>query len=242
MAKNVKITVTPKKGGSPFIFPSLPNTINIQTGVMYQSFDILSKGTIKIPKGRDSAKVSWSHVFFGKQRKGSPVVLTGQWKRPKDCINILQKWEYNGTELTITASGIGVSLNIDVTVSSFSFSPEGAYGDVSYSISFEEVRSLQVYTTKEKKVGGGKKKTKERSKKKEGGTNKGQSSKQEKSYTVDSGDTLWGVAKRFCGGGANWTKIYDKNSEAIEADAKKHGRENSNHGNWIWPGLKLTLP
>lgn len=61
-------------------------------------------------------------------------------------------------------------------------------------------------------------------------------------YTVKSGDTLWGIAKRFYGNGAKYTTIYNANKAAIEADAKKHGKASSSNGNWIWVGLKLTIP
>lgn len=62
------------------------------------------------------------------------------------------------------------------------------------------------------------------------------------SYTVVSGDTLWGIAKRYYGSGTKYTTIYNANAATIEADAKAHGRANSNNGNRIWPGTVLTIP
>ena len=61
-------------------------------------------------------------------------------------------------------------------------------------------------------------------------------------YTVKSGDCLWNIAKKFYGNGSKWTKIYEANKSAIEADAKKHGKKSSSNGHWIWAGLKLTIP
>lgn len=37
-------------GGRRFTFPSLPERIRVKNSTNYQSFDILSMGTIKIPK------------------------------------------------------------------------------------------------------------------------------------------------------------------------------------------------
>lgn len=52
-----------------------------------------------------------------------------------------------------------------------------------------------------------------------------------KTYTVQVGDTLWGIAQEFYGNGALYTKIYDANKSAIGDDP-----------NLIHPGLVLTIP
>lgn len=63
-----------------------------------------------------------------------------------------------------------------------------------------------------------------------------------KSYTVVSGDTLWGISKKFYGTGTKYHVIYDANAELIEATAKSHGKKNSDNGHWIWPGETLFIP
>lgn len=62
------------------------------------------------------------------------------------------------------------------------------------------------------------------------------------SYTVERGDCLWNIAKRFFGSGAKYTVIYDANVDVIESTAKAHGKSSSNHGHWIWAGEVLTIP
>lgn len=61
-------------------------------------------------------------------------------------------------------------------------------------------------------------------------------------YTVVSGDTLWGIAKRFLGAGTRYVEIYNANAEVIESTAKSHGKRNSSNGHWIWQGEVLTIP
>lgn len=61
-------------------------------------------------------------------------------------------------------------------------------------------------------------------------------------YTVVSGDTLWGIAKKFYGAGTKYTLIYDANSSLIESTAKSHGKSSSDNGHWIWPGETFTIP
>ncbi len=61
-------------------------------------------------------------------------------------------------------------------------------------------------------------------------------------HKIKSGDTLWAIAKKYYGNSALYTKIYNANKTAIEADAKKHGKKSSSNGHWIWAGLTLTIP
>ncbi len=67
-------------------------------------------------------------------------------------------------------------------------------------------------------------------------------SKGGKSYTVVSGDTLWGISKKFYGAGAKYHIIYSANADLIESTAKSHGKKNSENGHWIWPGETLFIP
>ncbi len=61
-------------------------------------------------------------------------------------------------------------------------------------------------------------------------------------YTVVSGDTLWGISKKFYGTGTKYHIIYEANAELIEATAKSHGKKSSDNGHWIWPGETFTIP
>lgn len=67
-------------------------------------------------------------------------------------------------------------------------------------------------------------------------------SKEGNNYTVQKGDSLWSLAKRFYGDGARCREIYEANREIIEAEAKRRGRADSNHGYWLYPGLTLFIP
>ena len=62
------------------------------------------------------------------------------------------------------------------------------------------------------------------------------------SYTIQSGDTLWGIAKKFYGDGSKHTTIYNANKTVIENKAKSHGEKSSSNGILIYPGTKLTIP
>lgn len=228
----MKITLKPAKG-KKFVFSLLPESIQAGYGVKSQSFDIISRGTIKVPKGTEPPEISWEGEFFGKAKKNLAGVDTANWKEPNSCVKILRNWMNDKTELTLIVSGTWI--NMDVTIVSFKPKPHGGYGDISYSIVFGKVRDLKIYNTKESKIGK-KKKTKSRPKKRGSNTGSGGSAG---NYTVKSGDTLYRIARKK---GTTWQKLYNRNKSIIEKTAKKHGRRSSDHGHWIWPGTKLIIP
>ncbi len=61
-------------------------------------------------------------------------------------------------------------------------------------------------------------------------TTKSPAPKQETTYTVKSGDSLWNIAKKLYGNGSDYTKIYDANKDKIS------------NPNQISVGQVLTIP
>ena len=229
----MNIKLIPVGNGSKFTFPALPEKIQAKYGAKYQSFDIISQGAVKVPKGTDVAEFSWDGVFFGKSKRKEPIVKKNSWKEPNECVKVLNDFMKNETVLNLIVTETWI--NVDVTISSFQPRPAGAYGNVEYSITFVQKKPLQIYTTNELQIAKFVKKTKPRN-------YAGDTSGGDSTYTVVSGDTLWGIATKKLGSGSKWTSIYDANASTIEAEAKKHGKASSDHGHWIWPGEVLTIP
>ena len=229
----MNIKLIPVGNGSKFTFPALPEKIQAKYGAKYQSFDIISQGAVKVPKGTDVAEFSWDGVFFGKSKRKEPIVKKNSWKEPNECVKVLNDFMKNETVLNLIVTETWI--NVDVTISSFQPRPAGAYGNVEYTINFVQKKPLQIYTTNELQIAKFVKKTKPRN-------DSGDTSGGGSTYTVVSGDTLWGIATKKLGSGSKWTSIYDANASTIEAEAKKHGKASSDHGHWIWPGEVLTIP
>ncbi|MDE7354597.1 MAG: LysM peptidoglycan-binding domain-containing protein [Acetatifactor sp.] len=229
----MNIKLIPAGNGQKFTFPALPEKVQGKYGAKYQSFEIISQGTVKVPKGTDVAEFTWDGVFFGESKRNEPIVKKNSWKEPNECVKILSNFMKNETVLNLIVTETWI--NMDVTISSFQPRPVGAYGNVEYSITFVQKKPLQIYTTDELKIAKFVKKTKPRN-------DSGGSSGGGNTYTVLSGDTLWGIASKKLGSGSKWTQIFDANAGTIEAEAKKHGKSSSDHGHWIWPGEVLTMP
>lgn len=225
------IKLIPVSGGQEFTFPALPEKIKGKYAAKHQSFDIISQGTVKIPKGTDVAEFSWDGVFFGPTKRYEPIVRTNFWKDPAECVKAL--YDFIKKEEVLNLIVTETWINADVTISSFSPSAIGAYGNIEYSITLVQKKPLLIYDTSELQISmGADLMPRDDSCGLE--DDKG-------SYTVRSGDTLSAIAKKHCGGTANWTKLYDANAATIEETAKAHGKSSSDHGHWIWPGEVLQL-
>lgn len=231
MAQEIIIRLRDVSTGKTFTFPANPESISGTLGAKYQSFDIISKGTVKVPKGTDVSEIKWSGEFFGYSKRNESVVNKAYYQLPNACVAQLREWQENGTRLNLIVTDSWI--NLDVTISSFQPEIYGAYGNVKYSISFAQGKDLKIYTTNELKIAAFVKKTAPRN-------DNSQSSGS--SYTIVSGDTLWGIASKKLGSGTKWTQIYDANSSIIEEAAKKHRKSGSDHGHWIYPGTTITIP
>lgn len=233
-----------KDSKNSFLFPALPEKIDVSASAKYRSYDLVNGKSYKLPKGKECDEISWTGTFFGPGRYGlakdgkkvSMFFPKKEYVAPKECLKTLKRWMGNGKVLRLMITETGV--NLDVTISKFDTSFEGGSGDVSYTITFVQYHDLNIYTMKELKKAsgksrkkGGKKKTESRPSKASGGT-----------YTVRQGDTLWAIAYSRLGDSLRWPEIYKLNKKTIEDTAKKYGYPDSDNGHWIFPGEKLTLP
>ena len=223
---SMQISLTTAEGNR-FVFSLLPEKLVVKYTANYQGFDIISMGNVDIPRGSDVTEISWDSEFFGKSKKGLAGVDAANWREPDACVKILIDWLDAGTELTLIVSGTWI--NVDVTIASFEVTPHGGYGDVSYSITFKKTRALNIYTTKELKIGK-KKKAKPRAKKK---------SNKKKKHPIKKGDTLQKIATKS---GVSWIYIYAMNKITIECAAKKQGFPDSDRGSRLFAGTTLIIP
>jgi hypothetical protein len=221
--------------GRIFTFPVNPETITTSADTSYANYETISLGAIKTPSGMNVKEVQWNGVFLGNINASSALVRKGYYLLPAECIAQLTEWQEAGTVLNLIVTD--TTINIDVTISSFTTETFGAYGDVKYTISFSQYRTLKIYTTNELNIAEFVKKIiVERDDIPEEDNSNGYS------YTIVSGDTLWGIAERELGNGADWESIYNANVDIIEATANEHGFDGSDYGHWIFPGTTISIP
>lgn len=226
----VDIYLKEKSGSREIRIPWLPEEIQCSNGkTIFASYDILDVGEVAIPTGTELAEYAWSSEFPGKARNDK-TLQRGAWKEPKNYDNILKDWLAKGTPLRLMVTGYPI--NVDVVISEYQSRPAGGFGDLPYEIRLIQKRSITITSTKVPNP----------PKRSTGDSSSGSKGTSYTSYTIKSGDTLWGIAQKKMGSGAKWQTIYNTNKDIIEKTAKKYGKSSSSNGHWIWPGVSIKIP
>lgn len=206
--------------------PVPPEKINYSCDARFYEYDILNKGEVKQPSGKDLTYINWESFFPGERIRKYPFVNQKNKLKATELHKKIESWRNNGTKLNLTISG--TPFNFPVYIESYEATVQDAYGSIYYSINFAEAVEVKVTVTKSKAISRA--------------SSKRSSSSSSKTYTVKKGDCLWNIAKKLYGNGAQWTKIYNANKGTIEATAKSHGKKSSSNGHWIYPGNTLAIP
>ena len=223
----VDIYIREKSGSREIRIPVLPEKISFKSGeATFVTYDIMDRGEVAIPTGTKLSGYAWESMFPG-EYNSKISLLRGSWQDPKYYHAILEYWKENRSLLNVMVTGYPI--NADVYVESYEGELSGAFGDIFYKLSLAEARKIVVTTTKLDTTI-------------TTPTEPERPATTPKKYTIKSGDTLWGIAKKFYKNGAKWKTIYKANKTIIEKAAKKHGRKSSSNGHWIYPGTVIKIP
>lgn len=222
----IKITGKNSKKESVSVYiPVLPEELICKMEGRFREYEIIDKGTVKLPSGTVPDVISWESFFPGKILKDENYVY--KYQAPKTYHNILSYWKRTGVKVKILITG--TPINTYAYVSSYIQTYKGANGSIYYSIELSQAIDISVDKTVVKK---GKTSGNSRTSKRDGA----------KKYTIKKGDTLWDISGKFYKDATKWKKIYTANKSTIEKAAKKHGKKSSSKGHWIYPGTTLKIP
>ncbi len=205
--------------------PINPPTVEFKEKQLNQTITLLNIGEANLA-GERGLKYTELSSFFPSEN--SPFYKNAS-ELPEKYVSMLQEWKTAKEVVRVIISDMKV--NLAMLIDEFNYSMKEGDNDIYYTISLSEYRTLNVPSVQIT--------TKVRS---NGLLSRPETTQSGGSYTVVSGDTLWGISKQKYGAGAQYTKIYNANSSTIEASAKSHGKSSSDNGHWIYPGDVYTIP
>lgn len=229
------IYIAEKMGNRSMRIPWIPESITFDSnGTRFAKYEILKAGEVYVPSGVNIHGYSWKSILPGEGRKDNPL-QRGAWQDPLWYQQIWSSWRNNGTSLHLLVTG--TPINHDVYLEDYAVDYEGAFGDYDYTIKFIDARTLsidqQASTQSSCNV--------QAAQDSKGTITRSETDSSQKTYTIKAGDTLWAIAERFLGSGAQWSVLYELNKTAIEQAAKQAGNFSSQDGRIIISGTTLTI-
>lgn len=202
-----------------------------------QQINLLEVGTALLLGNRGLITTTLESFF---PSESSPFYKRyGGARTPQECKALIKKWKDKNMIVRLIISDMDI--NLAMAINNFTTTHREGDNDIYYSIELVEYKTLNVPTVKvSTKVKSSIQRrpapTAPTQAKPSGGPSAG------RSYTIKSGDTLWAIATRYYGNGAQYSKIYNANKGTIESVARSRGFRSSQNGHWIFPGTSITIP
>lgn len=213
-----------------FILPVNPEAFSFKETHENTSVNVNKLGEVNV-LGYRKLKEGTISSFFPSQSYN--FSKNGGRHDPKWYIDKILGWKAERKKVRVI---IGKYINILCTIESFQYGEQDGTGDVYFILAVKEYRAVEVekLTSAEKSKLTAPQKKKETPKKpqKKKKTPKRTTENKPKvrTHTVKYGDTLWGLAKKYYGNGALYTKIFNAN------------RNRMSNPNVIYVGWVLTIP
>nr|WP_312578339.1 LysM peptidoglycan-binding domain-containing protein [Sedimentibacter sp.] len=192
--------------------PITPSTFSMTIGNKIETVNVTEIGDVNIVGTGTLAAIKLDS-FFPKQNYNFKLPDTVSISENYDYINYFKNWKTNKTILRfiITQSNV----NTEAVLESIEYSEKDSTGDIYYSINLREYRRLNAPDKSNENTNSTARPV----------TNPPAAS--DGKYTVQKGDTLWVIAKKYYGNGNLYTKIVKNN--------------NIKNPNLIYPGQILII-
>lgn len=187
--------------------PVNPSEFTISKGNQNQTVSINDVGEVNLIGKSGLASISLASFFPAQEY--SFCQYSG-FPDPYACVQLVESWRISGEPIRLIISDTNTDLvNLAMAIETFEYGEKGGTRDVYYTLELKEYRSLNVENAPQ------------------GSEPRAVSRSAPREYVVQSGDTLWEIAKRLTGDGANFQSIAAKNSIVDP--------------NMIYPGQRLVI-
>ena len=210
-----------KGGGSRIRIPVVPAEYTVTSEQDNTSVTVCNLGEVTLRGKRKLQQISFSSFFPRQYDSGYCDVRS---KSPITMVKKVEKMKRAGS-VKLIISGV---LSMKVTIESFEWGENDGTGDISYTLSMKEYRTVSIPASVLVKE--------QPAQPAAAGSDGGTSGRDQpettgtQSYTVKSGDSLSAIARKLTGS-TNWQTIYEQNKAVIGSNP-----------NMIKPGQVLTIP
>ena len=208
--------------------PIAPQKLTIKIKGNNKTLTLINEGDINFLRAPGLTEITFDAVL---PMLGQYSFANG-YRRPDSYLNKLESLMTDKEPFRFLVSRVSPSsrllydTNMKVSLENYTITEDATKGpDVTVSITLKQYISYSTKTVTVVKPKPEKKPVVQQKKKRETS-----SAPKVKTYTVNSGDCLWNIAKKYYGNGAQYTKIYNANKGKIK------------NPNLIYPGQVLTIP
>lgn len=211
------------KNNVTYRLPVNPEELEIQSNQATEKYNILKLGEVVVPTHNELKTYTFETEF--PREANQYVTSTKDFRGPDFWLDLFETWRNKKEPIRfIATNGITKDINTLVLIESYTVVEKaGEEGDKYVSFELIEYKEFskkvaKIIIEKEKPVAT------------PAPTPSPAPAVTKKTYTIVSGDTLWGIAKKYYGNGALYTKIYEANKSIIK------------NPNLIYPGQKVVIP
>lgn len=181
-----------KNNAEKLQLPVNPSEFTVSKGNQNQTVSINDAGEINLIGKTGLASISLGSFFPA--REYSFCQYSG-FPDPYDCVQLVESWRLSGEPIRLIISDANTDLvNLAMAIETFEYGEKGGTRDVYYTLELKEYRFLNIENAPQ------------------GSEPRAVSRSVPREYVVQSGDTLWEIARRLTGDGGNFQNIAAKNN------------------------------
>lgn len=140
---DIYITGTNASGANQKItLPVVPESISYSSETRFAEYEVINKGQVLVPDGKNLFDLSWEGFFPGAAMQGSRLVRV--WTDPNVLDDLFKYWRESGTPLNVCITG--TNINADVYLAEYSSTFEGIH--IQYEVGFKEREEIIVSAKK----------------------------------------------------------------------------------------------
>ncbi|MPM88019.1 hypothetical protein SDC9_135120 [bioreactor metagenome] len=211
--------------GVTYRIPTNPEELKITSAQANEKYEILGLGQVVVPTGMELREYAFEAEFPHSPRSYGET--PGQFEGPYFYLNQFRAWREEKVPVRfIVQSDLSKDINIRVLIEELTITEKaGEEGD-----KYVEFKLLEYKAFVKKSVTVITSSNGTRIAKVSTATSTTKNPKAGSTYTVQSGDTLWAIAKKVYGDGAKYTDLYAANKDKVK------------NPNLVYTGQVLTVP